>query len=453
MNRITASADDSFDVITVVSKGVDNSYIVSRGGTKYFLKCMAPYKLHSNNYTEVDVCLRLKHTNLMSALYVMKRDSTFQGLSIIYPYVGCDLISYLKGNPTVTERLSIVRKIVHAVGFLHKNDILHLDIKPDNVMYDGTNPLLTDYGSCRKSVGLSCVLPLNERGTCYVTPEFRPPELSDRDLISTYSWYTDVWSLGLFFFVVLTSARFYPPTVRCNDHTSIKQFVYIYMTTIESRQSYIERVIGEKKLSLVIAQMTELNPLQRPRLETLMLTVGSELRTIPPQPARVCPVISNVPLEAQRGVCDILDLFAKKLPRSPSQCLFLAVDLYVRSCHILKTVMSKKIESDTLSAACIVIALSSTFRCTSSHMTIVREGFRCDSDRLQSCIDETVIRCDGIIHRPYLFDAARNVLHLSHMVKKYMHNLSLYIRADLSAESRDASYAHSSKICCAKDVT
>lgn len=47
------------------------------------------------------------------------------------------------------EALDIIRKIGDAVAVLHSNNRLHLDIKPANIMFRGTEPCLIDFGNSR----------------------------------------------------------------------------------------------------------------------------------------------------------------------------------------------------------------------------------------------------------------------------------------------------------------
>jgi eukaryotic-like serine/threonine-protein kinase len=47
---------------------------------------------------------------------------------------GARLDRYIEGNPSLGERLRIIRRVGEALGFAHASGVLHRDLKPQNVM-------------------------------------------------------------------------------------------------------------------------------------------------------------------------------------------------------------------------------------------------------------------------------------------------------------------------------
>lgn len=69
-----------------------------------------------------------------------------------------DLFSYIeskKGKLLEVEAAVIIRQILVALCFLHQKNIVHRDIKPDNVLMTslsaGCRVVLTDFGAARKT--------------------------------------------------------------------------------------------------------------------------------------------------------------------------------------------------------------------------------------------------------------------------------------------------------------
>jgi serine/threonine protein kinase len=96
--------------------------------------------------------------------------------------------------------LKYMNQICAALKVVHEKNILHLDIKPDNVLRDiHDNAILIDFGISvstdekRKSVILGAR-----------TPHYSPPEQASNVTFSSISFATDLYALGCTLFVFLT---------------------------------------------------------------------------------------------------------------------------------------------------------------------------------------------------------------------------------------------------------
>ena len=90
------------------------------------------------------------------------------------------------------DKLNIYHKLLRSICFLHNNNIIHRDIKPDNIMLDKNfNPILIDFTLSK----IFNTKNTSETHTGGISTEFyRAPEVVDR---KSYGFPSDAWSLGI----------------------------------------------------------------------------------------------------------------------------------------------------------------------------------------------------------------------------------------------------------------
>ncbi|XP_041824492.1 serine/threonine-protein kinase 17A isoform X2 [Melanotaenia boesemani] len=93
----------------------------------------------------------------------------------------------------------LMRQILEGVAFLHRSNVVHLDLKPQNILLTSSSPLgdikIVDFGLSRK------VSSHHELREIMGTPEYVAPEILNYEPISTA---TDMWSIGVLAYVMLT---------------------------------------------------------------------------------------------------------------------------------------------------------------------------------------------------------------------------------------------------------
>ncbi|MCX7286484.1 MAG: serine/threonine-protein kinase [Rhodobacterales bacterium] len=100
---------------------------------------------------------KIVHPNIVAVHQVFEDNGTAY-MAIDY-IDGLDLQQIIDGQgrmPTPAEIVVITEKLLHAVGFIHSNDMLHRDISPDNILIskDG-EPVLIDFGAAREQASQS----------------------------------------------------------------------------------------------------------------------------------------------------------------------------------------------------------------------------------------------------------------------------------------------------------
>ncbi|XP_007939422.1 serine/threonine-protein kinase 17A [Orycteropus afer afer] len=93
----------------------------------------------------------------------------------------------------------LMRQILEGVRFLHTHDVVHLDLKPQNILLTSESPLgdikIVDFGLSR------IVKNSEELREIMGTPEYVAPEILSYDPVSMA---TDMWSIGVLTYVMLT---------------------------------------------------------------------------------------------------------------------------------------------------------------------------------------------------------------------------------------------------------
>jgi serine/threonine protein kinase len=100
---------------------------------------------------------KIVHPNIVAVHQVFEDNGTaYMALDFVD---GLDLQQIIDGQgkmPTTPEIVVLVEKLLHAIGFIHVNDMLHRDISPDNVLIANTGePVLIDFGAAREQASKS----------------------------------------------------------------------------------------------------------------------------------------------------------------------------------------------------------------------------------------------------------------------------------------------------------
>uniref|UniRef100_A0A672HM52 Serine/threonine-protein kinase 17A n=1 Tax=Salarias fasciatus TaxID=181472 RepID=A0A672HM52_SALFA len=100
---------------------------------------------------------------------------------------------------TEKDVMRLARQILSGVAFLHRNNVVHLDLKPQNILLTSARPLgdirIVDFGLSRRMDSITEVREI------LGTPEYVAPEILNYEPISTA---TDMWSIGVLTYVMLT---------------------------------------------------------------------------------------------------------------------------------------------------------------------------------------------------------------------------------------------------------
>ncbi len=148
---------------------------------------------------EARACARLNHPNIVTVFGVGKLDETY---FIAMEYVeGQSLDELIKSEAPLDVRkaLEITRQAADALAAAHEEDIIHRDIKPQNIMIDRSGRVkVMDFGLA--SVQTESMT-LTAAGTTLGTPQYMSPEQWKDSKVDARA---DIYSLGVTLFKMLT---------------------------------------------------------------------------------------------------------------------------------------------------------------------------------------------------------------------------------------------------------
>ena len=141
----------------------------------------------------------LNHTNLLKPTHV----DDWEGMPyLIMSYCSKGSLSKQIGKLSEQELWHVIHDVAAGLAYLHQNDIVHQDIKPDNILIDEQgNYVITDFGistKARSTLRKSVIGGTVSGGTM----AYMGPERFSKQPAPTKA--SDIWSLGAMMFELIT---------------------------------------------------------------------------------------------------------------------------------------------------------------------------------------------------------------------------------------------------------
>ena len=151
---------------------------------------------------EIKIMSKLRKSNNIVKLFEFFETNDYYCL-VMENVVGGNLLNTINKMNKIPENLSkiIFKQLILTLKYIHSNNIVHRDIKPDNILLDLNNTIkLCDFG-------VSKIISKGELtdDSCG-TPAFIAPEILLEKPYNPYA--TDIWSCGVVLYVMITG--FFP---------------------------------------------------------------------------------------------------------------------------------------------------------------------------------------------------------------------------------------------------
>lgn len=217
---------------------------------------------------EMKIMQRLQHPNVVEFVDYHEDD---ERLYIVMEFVaGGSLLGYLDRNLVMCEPLAkeFCRQVLAALEYLHDAGITHRDIKPDNLLITGTDPMMvkvSDFGLSKAGIGGKACLRTFCGTLLYCAPEVYPDPAGRRIVkrqrghrnAARYTSLVDIWSFGVVMWYTLCGE---PPFASKNDQIAM----YTNITTTSLLTTALEKAqVSAPCIELLVEMLAKL-PQHRP---------------------------------------------------------------------------------------------------------------------------------------------------------------------------------------------
>ena len=157
---------------------------------------------------EAQTVARLEHPHIVPIYKVGRQDEIFYLIMRCIDGPSLRQLLETQKKLSVGDAARIARQVADALAYAHTHEIVHRDIKPDNILLDKSgHVLVTDFGIAKAAQAAQKAKPssksLTSEGMIVGTPEYMSPEQASGDPLDGRS---DIYSLGVVVYQMLAGS-------------------------------------------------------------------------------------------------------------------------------------------------------------------------------------------------------------------------------------------------------
>lgn len=239
----------------------------------------------------------LKHPNILPLKDIF---FTHESMNLVFPRAYENLKKYIGDNfplPVIAVK-SIMLQIMSAILYLHSYDILHGDLKPQNILIQPSQEEVPQIWVADFGIAITGECQKRERSKFFTGP-YEAPELR---LDGRYTKAADIYAIGVIFYELLTKRIYHVSHLRGTTH-------------FQGDPINVEDPIAKE----IAASMLTINPDQRPNLSQIAdhpwFVEGKQFLQFKEEiVARNCPEIlisqeALIPVTNLRDIYDLKELY------------------------------------------------------------------------------------------------------------------------------------------------
>ncbi len=191
------------------------------------------------------------------------------------------------GGLSVGETVAMVRRIAEGLGVAHARGVVHRDVKPSNLLFDGSEParvVIVDFGIARANAFLGS---LTETGAVVGTPSYMAPEQVRG--VREVGPPADVFALGCVLHECLTGKRAFEARRLLALRAKVLLADPAPTTSVPALDAIVARMLAKDpaarprngaEVAALLAALPEIDPALRPRRDAPRAAGLQKLRSL-----------------------------------------------------------------------------------------------------------------------------------------------------------------------------